>query len=47
MINVKITNVINHEEIKKKETKKKVVTHLRMGSPQYQKKKLKLHLKDN
>ena len=39
-INVKITNVINHEEIKKKETKKKVVTHLRMGSPQYQKKKI-------
>ena len=39
-INVKITNIINHEEIKKKEVQKKVVTHLRMGSPQYQKKKI-------
>ena len=39
-INVKIKNIIKHEEINKKEIKKKVVTHLRMGSPQYQKKKI-------
>ena len=39
-INVKITNIIKHEEVKKKEIKKKPVTHLRMGSPQYQKKKI-------
>lgn len=43
-INVKITNIIKHEEIKKKEIKKKVVTHLRMGSPQYQKKKIETSL---
>jgi hypothetical protein len=39
-INVKITNIIKHEEIKKKEIRKKVVTHLRMGSPQYQRTKI-------
>ena len=43
-INVKITNIIKHEEIKKKEVKKKLVTHLRMGSPQYQKKKIETSL---
>ena len=43
-INVKITNIIKHEEIKKKEIRKKVVTHLRMGSPQYQKKKIETSL---
>ena len=39
-INVKITNIIKHEENKKKEVRKKVITHLRMGSPQYQRKKI-------
>ena len=43
-INVKVTNIIKHEEIKKKEVKKKLVTHLRMGSPQYQKKKIETSL---
>ena len=43
-INVKITNIIKHEEIKKKEIRKKVITHLRMGSPQYQKKKIETSL---
>lgn len=39
-INVKITNIIKHEDAKKKEVRKKVITHLRMGSPQYQRKKI-------
>ena len=39
-INVKIENIIKHEELKKKEVRKKVITHLRMGSPQYQRKKI-------
>ena len=43
-INVKIINIIKHEEVKKKEVRKKVVTHLRMGSPQYQKKKIETSL---
>ena len=43
-INVKIKNVIKHEETKEKEVRKKVVTHLRMGSPQYQKKKVESSL---
>ena len=43
-INVKITNIIKHEEVKKKEIKKKPITHLRMGSPQYQKKKIETSL---
>ena len=43
-INVKITNIIKHEGIKKKEIRKKIVTHLRMGSPQYQKKKIETSL---
>ena len=43
-INVKITNIIKHEEVKKKVVKKKLVTHLRMGSPQYQKKKIETSL---
>ena len=43
-INVKITNIIKHEEIKKKEERKKVITHLRMGSPQYRNKKIESSL---
>jgi hypothetical protein len=39
-INVKIENIIKHEDVKKKEIRKKVITHLRMGSPQYQRKKI-------
>ena len=39
-INAKITNIIKHEEVKKSIVRKKVVTHLRMGSPQYQRKKI-------
>ena len=39
-INVKIINVIKHEDVKKKEISKKIITHLRMGSPQYRKKKI-------
>ena len=41
---MKIINIIKHEEVKKKEVRKKVVTHLRMGSPQYQKKKIETSL---
>ena len=43
-INVKVTNIIKHEESQKKDVRKKVVTHLRMGSPQYQKKKVETSL---
>ena len=43
-INVKITNIIKHEDNKKKEIRKKVITHLRMGSPQYQRKKIESSL---
>ena len=43
-INAKITNIIKHEENKKKEVRKKVVTHLRMVSPQYRKKKIESSL---
>ena len=39
-INAKITNIIKHEEKAKTERSKKVVTHLRLGSPQYQRKKI-------
>jgi hypothetical protein len=39
-VNAKITNIIKHEEAKKSISRKKVVTHLRMGSPQYQRKKI-------
>lgn len=39
-INAKITNIIKHEDNKKKEVRKKVITHLRVGSPQYQRKKI-------
>ena len=43
-INAKITNIIKHEEKKKSEVRKKVITHLRMGSPQYQRKKVESSL---
>jgi hypothetical protein len=43
-INVKITNIIKHDEPKKKENRKRVISHLRMGSPQYQNKKVESSL---
>ena len=45
-INAKITNIIKHEEAKKAIGRKKVVTHIRMGSPspQYQRKKIQSSL---
>ena len=43
-INVKITNIIKHEENKKKIFNKRFITHLRSGSPQYQQKKIESSL---
>ena len=39
-INVKITNIIKHEVPKKKFINNKIISHLRAGSPQYQKKRI-------
>ena len=44
-INVKITNIIKHEEPKKKILNNKLIPRLRAGSPQYQQKKIESSLK--